>query len=66
VATIGGLSAHAGQVTLLDYAEAVRETVKGIYLVHGDPKPAEILKGLLAERNIERVFYPEAHSEIEV
>ena len=50
VSTIGGLSAHAGQNLLLEYAQATQGTVKGIYLVHGETTPAETLRGLLRER----------------
>lgn len=58
VATIGGLSAHAGQDMLVEYAQAVKEKVKGIYLVHGEAKPAAALKEALAGRGMEQVYYP--------
>ncbi len=66
VATIGGLSAHAGQNLLLEYAQAVRDTVKGVYLVHGEPKPAEMLRGLLKERGMRQVHYPSLHESVEI
>lgn len=66
VATIGGLSAHAGQNLLLEYAQAVRSTVKGIYLVHGEPKPAEMLRGLLKERGIRQAHYPGLHESVDI
>ena len=66
VATIGGLSAHAGQTFLLEYAQAVRDTVKQVFLVHGEPRSAETLRGLLKERGMERVQYPELHVSVEV
>lgn len=66
VATIGGLSAHAGQNLLLEYAQAVRDTVKGVYLVHGEPKPAEMLSGLLKERGMRQVHYPSLHESVEI
>jgi metallo-beta-lactamase family protein len=66
VATIGGLSAHAGQAFLLEYAEAVKQQVKQIFLVHGEPKPAEALKLRLAERGIEKVVYPEMGESVEI
>jgi len=66
ISTIGGLSAHAGQNMLLEYAQAVRATAKGIYLVHGEAGPAETLRGLLRERKMEQVYYPELHSSVEI
>ncbi|MCU0489697.1 MAG: MBL fold metallo-hydrolase [Anaerolineales bacterium] len=66
VATIGGLSAHAGQNLLLEYAQAVRGTVKGVYLVHGEPKSAEMLRGLLKERGMRQVHYPGLHDSVEI
>jgi metallo-beta-lactamase family protein len=48
IATIGGLSAHAGQDLLVEYAMAVKGQVKKIFLVHGEEKPAMVLTGKLA------------------
>ena len=45
--TIGGLSAHAGQDFLLNYANASRASLKAIYLVHGEEKGALPLKALI-------------------
>lgn len=59
VATIGGLSAHAGQTLLTEYALATRETVKEIYLVHGEEKAANALMARLAENGMVNVKYPE-------
>ncbi len=44
VATIGGLSGHAGQDLLVKYAMGVKDTVKQIFLVHGEEKQAMTLK----------------------
>lgn len=66
VDTINGLSAHAGQTMLLEYAQAARETVKSIYLVHADIGPAETLRGLLSDRGFKRVYYPELNTTIEI
>jgi metallo-beta-lactamase family protein len=41
VATISGLSAHAGQDFLTEYALRVKGRVKQLFLVHGEPAPAE-------------------------
>jgi len=66
VATIGGLSGHAGQDLLTKYAINVKETVKKIFLVHGEEKQAMILTEKLHEQNLREVYYPELHSSIEI
>ena len=66
VATIGGFSAHAGQSFLLEYALAVKETVQEIYLVHGEEKPAQMLSEKMVEAGLERPYYPDLHSTVEV
>jgi metallo-beta-lactamase family protein len=64
IATIGGLSAHAGQEMLLTYAQAANSgDLKQIYLVHGEETPAAILMEKLRERNITAVRFPE-HGEM--
>jgi metallo-beta-lactamase family protein len=66
VATIGGLSGHAGQDLLLKYATGVKDSVKDIYLVHGEEKQAMTLKGLLKGHGMDRVHYPEMHDHVDV
>ncbi len=66
VATIGGLSGHAGQDLLVRYAQGVKESVKDIFLVHGEEKQAMTLKGLLKERGMNRVHYPDLHDSVDV
>jgi metallo-beta-lactamase family protein len=66
VATIGGFSAHAGQHMLLEYAQAVKDTVRRIYLVHGEDKPARILQEKLHDSGLYRVYYPELHASVEL
>jgi metallo-beta-lactamase family protein len=66
VATIGGLSGHAGQDLLVKYAMNVKDTVKDIFLVHGEEKQAMTLKGLLNERKLSRVYYPDLHESVEL
>jgi metallo-beta-lactamase family protein len=66
VATIGGLSAHAGQDFLTEYALAVKSQVKKVFLVHGEELPAMALRAKLAERGLIEVYYPELHSSWEV
>src|SRR5678815_2135646 len=52
IATIGGLSGHAGQDLLTRYAVNVKDTVKKVFLVHGEPIPAAALTQKLAEQNM--------------
>ncbi len=66
VETISGLSAHAGQELLLQYAEAVKDSVKKIYLVHGEEDAATVFMQKLQERGITSVEYPEWKQEIEI
>lgn len=66
VATIGGLSAHAGQNFLVEYALRVKERAKQVFLVHGEPKPAEILSEKLVEAGMEEPIYPELGESVEV
>lgn len=66
VATIGGLSGHAGQDLLVKYATGVKGSVKDIFLVHGEEKQAMTLTGLLKEKGMDRVHYPDLHDGAEL
>jgi len=66
VATIGGLSAHAGQSMLVEYAQAVQGQVKKIFLVHGEQRGAQALMEKLAEVGMSNVAFPGAHSWVEI
>ena len=66
IATIGGLSGHAGQDLLTKYAVNVKNTVKKVFLVHGEEMPAMALSQKLAERDMREVYYPELHSSTEL
>lgn len=66
IATIGGLSGHAGQDLLAKYAANVKNTVKKIFLVHGETVPAAALTEKLKYQNIHEVYYPELHSSVEI
>ncbi|MEP7137889.1 MAG: MBL fold metallo-hydrolase [Chloroflexota bacterium] len=66
VATIGGLSGHAGQDLLVKYAVNVKDSVKKIFLVHGEEKQAGILTEKLQEKNLREIYYPELHSSVEI
>lgn len=49
VVTIGGLSAHAGQNLLVDYALSSKETLERLILVHGEETAATAFMDILAE-----------------
>jgi metallo-beta-lactamase family protein len=66
VATIGGLSAHAGQDLLTEYALSANGRLKRIFLVHGEEKPAMALKEILKTKKMERVHYPDPHESVEI
>lgn len=66
VETIGGLSAHAGQDMLVKYALATKDTLKSVFLVHGEEKGALPLMEKLKEQGLKKVYYPEMHSSVEL
>jgi metallo-beta-lactamase family protein len=58
VVTINGFSAHADQNMLMRYAQAGKETVKKMILVHGENRSAQPFKQKLAEMGFKDVIYP--------
>ncbi len=64
VCVISGLSAHAGQSFLVEYAKAVKDQVKKVFLVHGEDKPAEALQEKLKQAGIKKVYYPYLHQSM--
>jgi len=66
VAHIQGFSAHAGQDGLREYALATKETVRNIYLVHGEAGPAQALSSQLAAEGFDRVHFPAWGSRVEL
>jgi len=66
VVTINGFSAHAGQNGLLAYANETKDTLKKVFLVHGEPRGAEPLMEKLQERGFPEVIYPESGAVFEL
>jgi metallo-beta-lactamase family protein len=66
VVTINGFSSHAGQDGLLAYAEATQDTLKKVFLVHGEPRGAKPLMKRLHERGITDVSYPDMGSTFDL
>ena len=66
VATINGLSSHAGQDLLIEYAKGVKQSAKSIFLVHGEERGALPLMEKLKENRLKPVFYPAMHTSVEL
>jgi len=60
VETINGLSAHAGQGLLVDYARSVAGKARKIILVHGEEQAAEKLQEKLSRiDNMPPIYFPD-------
>jgi metallo-beta-lactamase family protein len=66
IANIDGLSSHAGQDLLTKYAVNVKNSVKQVFLVHGEPAPAAALMAKLKEQNMDDLYYPDMHTSAEL
>jgi len=66
VVTIPGLSAHAGQDLLVNYAASVKQYAKKVFLIYGEQKPAEALEAKLREASVREVNFPPLHSSVEL
>ncbi len=67
VATIGGLSAHAGQTILADYAAASKASLKQIFLVHGEEKSAIALQEKLSlVAGMPKIVFPKKDDIFEI
>jgi len=66
VITISGLSAHAGQTKLLQYAKATQDTLDEVILIHGEEDAAGVFMQLLAQNGIKNVHYPAWGQLIEI
>jgi len=66
VSTIGGLSAHAGQDFLVEYALRVKGKARQIFLVHGEPMAAEALSAKMLEAGMDEPTYPQWRDSMEI
>ncbi len=66
VASINGLSAHADQPHLIEYALASKDTLKGVFLVHGEEGPALTLMEKLKQAGLQDVHYPELGEGVDI
>lgn len=66
VATIGGLSAHAGQDFLVKYASCVKKQAQKIILVHGEPVASTALQEMFIANDLPPVIYPALYDQFEI
>ncbi len=66
VESITGLSAHAGQNALLEYASAVKGRAKSTFLVHGEEDAAGVFMALLKDKGFENIVYPQLQDVAEL
>ena len=66
VSTIGGLSGHAGQDLLTEYAMSANGRLRRVFLVHGEEKQALTLQGILRDKGVRQVEYPAMHTSVEL
>lgn len=66
VVSINGLSAHADQQFLLEYAGAVKDRVETIYLVHGEEEAATALMTKMDELGFHDIQFPEPGTRVEI
>ena len=62
--TVGGLSAHADQPALINWAKGFKKPPKHTYLVHGEANPAEVLASRLENELNWNVYIPKRHESI--
>jgi metallo-beta-lactamase family protein len=66
IATVGGLSAHAGQDMLIEYASRVKRNADFVFVVHGEERSAMPFMEKLRENHIKHVFYPAFRTSVEL
>ena len=66
IVSLDGFSAHADQRELVDWVSRLDPAPRTVFLVHGEPTPAETLAGLLREKTAAAVHVPEKGQEFEL
>lgn len=66
VASIDGLSAHADQEYLVRYALASKESLRGVFLVHGEADAATALIEKLDQAGLREVHFPAMGERVEL
>jgi metallo-beta-lactamase family protein len=66
ITALDGFSAHADQREILSWVARLDPAPRTIFVVHGEPEPAETLAGLLRERTTAQVHVPEKGQEFDL
>jgi metallo-beta-lactamase family protein len=66
IEALDGFSAHADQRELLAWVARLDPAPRTVFIVHGEPEPAETLARLLRERIPATVHVPEKGQEFEL
>ena len=66
IASLDGFSAHADQRELIEWVLRLDPLPRTIFLVHGEPEPAETLAALLRERTGATVHVPSPGEEFDL
>jgi metallo-beta-lactamase family protein len=66
IVALDGFSAHADQREMLEWVGRLDPAPREVFIVHGEPEPAETLAGLLRERTTANVHVPEKGQEFEL
>ncbi len=66
VARADGFSAHADRNELLDWVRPIARGLKGVFLVHGEPKAAESLAEGMRELGVANALAPERGQRVEL
>lgn len=66
VASVQGFSAHAGRNLLTEYALGVKDSVKDVFLVHGEARGADGLREALRAQGMDAVHFPEWGRAVEL
>jgi metallo-beta-lactamase family protein len=66
IVALDGFSAHADQREMLDWVGRLDPAPRTVFIVHGEPEPADTLAGLLRERTTAKVHVPEKGQEFEL
>jgi metallo-beta-lactamase family protein len=66
IATINGLSGHAGRDLLVKWATGLKLRARHVFLVHGEPESSAGLKAELDLRGMSGVHAPALHESVEI
>ena len=58
VTTIHGFSAHADKDTLLKYALSTKDSLKRLFLIHGEPDAVAPFEESLRQNGIQEIYFP--------